>query len=414
MDRPLDTRLLARRRLRHWSLIGAGLSLALLLLGLLQGWVEPSVRRNRLRTARVERGPVEATLTATGVVVPQVEQVLTSPIDTRVLRVLKTPGAQLAAGEAIVELDVGEARLAVATLDDQVALKQNEQRRTRQELENLLTDVRRRREIKELELRSLQYEASRSRTLYVRGLFSEDAARKAETDVERAKIELQQLDESMQAAQETSATRLEGLALEMKILATQRDEAAHVLQVATAAAGRPGILTWVIASEGAAVRRGDQIARVADLSSFRVDATVSDVHAGRLTPGLPATVQVGDEPLRGTISAVHPAVQNGVLTFEVALERASDPRLRPNLRVDVHAVTGSKPQALRVARGTFTAPDGLTYAFVVRGDRAQRVPIRLGLASYDAFEIIEGLSEGDEVIVSDTSDYMHRQEVALR
>ncbi len=387
---------------------------AIVAIVLLRGWLEPSVRRGRIRTARVERGLVEATLSASGVVVPQVEHVLTSPIDTRVLRVRKQPGEHIEAGEAIVELDVGQAQLAVATLEDQIALKRNEQERTRLELETTLADMRRRREIKQLELRSLQFEAARNRSLFERGVYTEDAARKSETDVERAGIELQQLDESMGAAQRTSTAREAGLVLEMKIFAKQRDEAAHVLQVATTASDRPGVLTWVIASEGAAVRRGDQIARIADLTSFRVDATVSDVHAARVTPGMAVTVELGDAKLPGTVRTVHPAVENGALTFDVALDDPSDKRLRPNLRVDVHAITGSKPHALRLARGTFGAPDGSTCAFVVRGDRAVRTPIHLGLASFDAFEIVDGLREGDEVIVSDTTDFMHHPEVALR
>jgi HlyD family secretion protein len=125
-------------------------------------------------------------------------------------------------------------------------------------------------------------------------------------------------------------------------------------------------------------------------------------------------VRIGEATLPASIGAVHPAVENGALTFEVRLDDPADSRLRPNLRVDVHAVTASKPSALRIARGTYGAPDGSTCAFVVRGDRAVRLPVQLGIASFDAFEVIDGLAEGDEVIVSDTTDFMHHREVALR
>jgi HlyD family secretion protein len=346
--------------------------------------------------------------------VPLVEQILTSPIDTRVVTVLRQPGAPVEKGMPILELDVSEARLAVATLDDQIALKRNEQMRTRLELESTLADLERRQEIKSLEARSLQYEATKSHTLCERGLIANDAVRKADTDAERATIELRLLADAMEVARRSHAARDEGLELEMKILTKQRDEAAHVLQLATPAADRPGVLTWVMTSEGAAVRRGDQIARIADLSSFRVDATVSDVHAGRLAAGMPASVQIGEARLQGTISTVHPAVQDGAIRFDVVLQNPSDSRLRPNLRVDVHAITASKPAALRVPRGTFAGTDGSTWAFVLHGDRAVRTPIRLGLAGFETFEVIDGLQEGDEVIVSDTSDYMHHREVTVR
>ena len=414
MDRPLQKSILRDRRLRLGWRIGGAVIVTLLAIILLRGLLEPSVRRGRIRTAYVERGLVEATLSASGVVVPQIEHVLTSPIDTRVLRVRKQPGERVEAGEPILEMDVGQAQLAVTTLDDQIALKRNEQERTRLELETTLADLRRRREIKVLEQRSLQFEAERNRKLFERGVYNEDIVRKSDTDVERAGIELQQMDEAMTAAERTSEAREAGLALEMKILAKQRTEAAHVLQVATTASDRPGVLTWVIASEGVSVRRGDQVARVADLTSFRIEATVSDVHAARVTPGIAVTVELGEAKLAGTVRTVHPSVENGALTFDVALDNPSDSRLRPNLRVDVHAITASKPDALRLERGTFGAPDGSTCAFVVRGNRAVRTPIHLGLASFDAFEVVDGLQEGDEVIISDTTDFMHHPEVALR
>jgi HlyD family secretion protein len=173
-------------------------------------------------------------------------------------------------------------------------------------------------------------------------------------------------------------------------------------------------LTWVVTAEGSSVRKGDMVARVADLSAFRVEATVSDVHAARVTPGMPAIVRIGNEQLTGVVHAVRPAVENGVVGFDIALDSPSDPRLRPNLRVDVQAVTAIKPDALRLARGTYEAPDGSQCAFVLRGDRAVRTRIRLGVAGYDMFEIVDGLHEGDEVIVSDTSSFMHHQEVGLR
>jgi HlyD family secretion protein len=225
---------------------------------------------------------------------------------------------------------------------------------------------------------------------------------------------LQLIEESMQAAERGFAARVAGTELQIRILVKRRDEAQHVLRLATAATERPGVLTWVIASEGAAVRRGDPIARVADLTSYRVDATVSDVHAARLTPGMPATVRIGESSLSGRVGTVHPAVENGALAFEVRLDNAADSRLRPNLRCDVHAVTASRPNTLRVARGTFGAPDGSAYAWVIRGDRAVRTPIELGISSFEAFEVTGGLAEGDEVIVSDTADFMHHREVALR
>ena len=153
------------------------------------------------------------------------------------------------------------------------------------------------------------------------------------------------------------------------------------------------MLTWVISQEGALVRRGDVIARIADLTSFRVDASVSDVHAGRLRPGMPALVRINELDLDGTVSEVLPTVENGVLHFTVALAKPSHPGLRPSLRTDVLVVTERKGRALRVKRGPFADNDA-RQAFIVRGDRAVRVPIQLGLSGADDVELLAGGTEG--------------------
>ena len=176
---------------------------------------------------------------------------------------------------------------------------------------------------------------------------------------------------------------------------------------------RDGVLTWVLSQEGALVRRGDVIARIADLTSFRVDGTVSDIHAGRLRTGMAAVVRANDVDLQGTVTEVLPTVENGVLRFTVALSEPSHAALRPNLRTDVLVVTERKARALRIKRGPF-ADNAAVQAFVVRGDRAIRVPIQVGLTGVDDVEIVSGVSEGDEVIISDMKDYLHLAEVWIK
>jgi len=414
MDRALEPQFRSRRR---WLRLGqaALIPVVLVLAGAgLRGSLRPSVRRGELRTAYVARGPVESAVQALGTVEPLVEHVLTSPIDTRVLRVRKTPGARVAMGEPIVELDVGPAELAVSTLDEQIALKRNERAQLELELETTRASLHRRAEIKKLELQSLRYEAGRSRTLFERGVYSEDAARKADTDVARAEIELRDIDETLAASERTCAARSRSVDLEIGILDKQRREAANTLLVASTAAPDSGILTWVVSEEGAAVRRGDPLARVADLSAFRIEATVSDAHAERVQAGMRVTVEAAGAALPGTVRAVHPAVANGTLRFEATLDSPSDPRLRANMHVDVHAITAHKDSTLRIRRGTFTAPDGATWAFVVRGERAVRTAFRLGITGWDYYEIVAGLAPGDEVIVSDTMEFIHHREVVIR
>ncbi|HSE98946.1 MAG TPA: HlyD family efflux transporter periplasmic adaptor subunit, partial [Blastocatellia bacterium] len=370
--------------------------------------------RARIRTARVDAGPIEATISASGTVVPEFEQVLSSPISARVLKILKRPGAVVSKGDPIIELDMSESVLALEKMSQQIELKRNQQAKARLDLQNTLITLKSQWEIKNLEYKSTAAVVARNRQLHKQGLLSEDTLRQTELLEEKARFELKQLEDSKQNAEQSTKTQLDGLALEMKTLEKELAESRRQLELATTKSDRDGVLTWVVTEEGATVQKGDVLARIADLNSFRVRATTSDVHAGRVAQGLAASVKINDEYLDGTISSIEPTIKDGVITFLVGLADKSSQMLRSNLRVDVLIVTERKDRALRIKKGPFVNSDGAHDVFIVRGDTAFRTPARIGISSFDNFEVLDGLLEGDEVIISEMSEYMHLKEVKIK
>ena len=350
---------------------------------------------------------------AAGTVVPEIERVLSSPLDARVLRILERPGAQLKQGDPVVELDVSESVLALEKVVKDLKIKDNQQTQTRLTLEKSLVDLDGKLEVKTLELQSAQARLEGDQQLFKEGLLSQEALRRSELAVKQAQIELAQLREDRKNAERSTNVQIEGLSLERGSLDKEAAQARRLLDLSTTKSDRDGVLTWVLSQEGALVRRGDVIARIADLSTFRVEGSVSDVHAGRLRTGMPAVVRANDPDLAGTVTEVFPTVENGVIRFTVALAKASHGSLRPSLRADVLVITDRKPRGLRVKRGPF-ADNVARQAFVIRGDRAVRVPIAIGLTGVDDVEIVSGVAEGDEVIISDMRDYLHLAEVKVR
>jgi HlyD family secretion protein len=414
VDRPIDEDVQRRRTVRRAGTAGAVLAVLAGALVWLPGLVRPSISRASVRTAVADAGPIEAVITATGTVVPEVEQVVSSPVDARVLRILKRTGARLEKGDPLVTLDISETQLAVDKLGQDLAIKQNQQARTRLSLEKSLIDLNGQVEVKTLQLASLRSQLARDRQLAADGLLSQELLKKSELAVSQAQIELTQLEGSRENARIANRTEVEGLGLEMSKLHQEQREARRLLDLATPRADRAGVLTWALSQEGVAIRKGDVIARLADLGSFRVEATVSDVHARRLAAGLPVTVKVNDDTLEGTVAAVLPTIQNGAMTLQVALKDPSSALLRSNLRVDVGIVTASKPRVVRIRRGPFASGEGVQQVFVIRGDRAVRTPVELGLSSFDQFEVVRGLVPGDEAIISDMNDYTRLKEVRIR
>ncbi|MBL8187150.1 MAG: HlyD family efflux transporter periplasmic adaptor subunit [Acidobacteria bacterium] len=376
--------------------------------------LKTSVARTQIRTARVDAGPLESQITASGKVVPEFEQVLSSPVNARIIQILKRPGAILAKGEPILELDLNESRLAIEKLNQQIELKQNQQAKARLDLEDTLIRLQSSIQIKTLELKSAQASTARNNSLFKQGLLSEEKLREVELLEEKTRTELKQLEDSKRNSQASTKTQLEGLALEMKTLEQERAEAQRQLELATTKSDRNGVLTWVVEVEGSTVQKGTVLARIADLSTFRVEATVSDVHASRLSAGLPVKVKINDDLLPGSISSINPAVANGVITMLVALDDKSSDLLKSNLRVDVLISTDRKERALRIKKGPFASGEGSKDVFVIRGDTAIKTPVRFGISSFDQYEVLQGLLEGDEVIISDMKDYLHLKEVKLK
>ena len=104
--------------------------------------------------------------------------------------------------------------------------------------------------------------------------------------------------------------------------------------------------------------RLEEIARIADLSVFRVEARLSDAYADRIASGQPVRIQVGEELLPGRVQSVYPAVEAGVVRLLLELDAGDHPRLRPNLRVEAHLFVQERTAALKVKRGVFVSADG--------------------------------------------------------
>ncbi len=370
--------------------------------------------RGRLRIAVVDEGPIAATVSASGTVLPEAEQVVSSPIDARVVSILRRAGARVAADEPILTLDTSEPALALEKLRQSLALKENEQTRARLDLSGTLGSLGSQVAIKKLQLETYEASEERNRKLFAEGLVSEEVFRQSKLDAARTRLELDQVGATRALAVRSAAAQEDALRLEMDTLRKEVREAARQIRLSTARATRAGVVTWVVPDAGGSVHRGDALARVADLSSYRIEATVADVHATKLRTGLPAIATVNGVKLMGTVSRVLPTIQNGAISVEIALDDRSNPVLKPSLRADVELVLDRKEKALRVPRGIFPGTGLSPAVFVVRGDSAIRTPVTFGISNGDAWEVLAGLKAGDAVILSDMSDYEHLAKVTIR
>ena len=147
-------------------------------------------------------------------------------------------------------------------------IKDNQQAQSRLALEKSLVDLDGRIELKALQLQSAEAQLAEEQQLFKEGLVSQDALRRTDLGVRQARVELAQLRDERKNAERATNVQLEGLSLERGSLDKEAAQARRLLDLSTTKSDRDGVLTWVVPQEGVLVRRGDVIARIADLTSF--------------------------------------------------------------------------------------------------------------------------------------------------
>ncbi|PTX21391.1 HlyD family secretion protein [Pontibacter mucosus] len=414
MDRELSAATKqANRRKRIWQVsIAAALVLAAIF-GI-RSLLAPGISRSEVRTAVVERGPVVATLSASGVVVPEHEQAITSPIQARIEQVVRNAGEQVKPGDQVLLLDRSFTQLAYDKLKDEQQLNQHKSVQMRLQLDKKLNSLESQLAIKRMNVRSLQAQLEDEQYLLKIGGGTQEQVKQAELKLKIAQQELAQLEQDIESERKLLRADEQELSYTLAMNGRSLEELERKMQQAEVRATRPGVVTWVKNEIGSSVNAGEVIARLADLSSFRVQASISDAFADQLHVGGDAIARINNTDLQGSIVAIEPSVKNGTVTFYVALEEKSHQLLRPSLRVDLFVTTASKHDALRVKNGPYFNSGSPDNVFVLREDVLIQVPARTGMSNPDFVELENGVQPGDVVVISDMKDFEHVQKVRLK
>lgn len=382
---------------------------------LLRSALFPSVHQSELRVAAVERGPVENTLNATGEIQPEFEELLSSPIPAAIHKVYLSEGAAVKAGEKILELDKEATRMDFDKQKDELELKRNGIVKLKLELDKSFYDLKINDSIKAFRIEALKADIESARRLFKAGGGTREAVEKLENDLHIAQLEKRQLENDIRSRQAVMQTSIRESEITASIQAKALQAFERKLQKADISATHPGVLTFVNKNLGQKVSEGEALARVADLGSYRVLGSISDNYAAQLQPGLPVIIRLNDHDLRGTLANVYPSVANNVIRFDVSLDEKTAPDLRPKMKVELFLVTDRRAQTLRVANGPAFKGAADQEIFVLQTDgKAVRRRIKTGLRNFDYVEVLEGLSTGERVIVSDLSRFKNAREIAVK
>ena len=415
MDReiPKEVRQKERRQqMMKWG--GAGV-LAVACMVALVSLMRSSVNRKDLILSTVDRGTIEVSVSASGKVVPAFEEIINSPINTRIVEVYGKGGDSVDVGTPILKLDLQSLETDFKKLLDEEQMKRYQLAQLQVNNETYLSDLAMQVKIAAMKLDRMEVELRNERYLDSLGSGTTDKVRQAELNFRTGKLELEQLRQQLANERKVKEADLKVKQLECNIASKTLAEMKRTLDAAQVRSPRKAILTYVDNQVGAQVAQGTRIAVISDLSHFKVEGEIADTYGDRVAAGGKAIVKVGSEKLEGTVSSVTPLSKNGVISFTVQLADASHRRLRSGLKTDVYVMNAVKDDVLRLANASYYVGRGEYDLFVLdEEDELVKRKVRLGESNFEYVEVVSGLQPGDRVVVSDMSSYKNKEKLKVK
>ena len=232
-------------------------------------------------------------------------------------------------------------------------------------------------------------------------------------DLKVANLEKQQLENEIKSKQQSMQVEIREAEIATAIQQNELQELKRKLTLANIVANRDGVVTWVNKNIGVSIHEGEALARIADLRSFKVQGSISDNYLDQLHNGLPAIIRLGGTQVRGKVVNIQPAVKNNIVSFDIQLNDNDNKQLRPNMKVEVFLVTASAVNVMRIANGAAFKGAGVQDIFIVKGDRAERINVHIGLSNFDYVEIKDKVQPGDVIITSDMSEYKNASVIKI-
>lgn len=365
----------------------------------------PTLDRSTAVIETVKRGEMVRDVRGNGTLVPDVTRWVPAPADGRVERILLKAGVEVDSSSVIAELS--NPQLEQQATDTSFQVKAAEA-----DLENLKVKLESDTMTQKAAIATINAQYSQAKlqldadeTLAKERLVAELQLKISRVNVQdlanRLKVEQDRLAvsaKSTKAQLNAAASRLD----QLRALAALRQREVEALKVR---AGTNGVLQQVLITEGQQVTPGTNIARVADPTSLKAVLRVPETQIKDMRVGQHAIVDTRNGLIEGQVSRIDPAAREGTFEIDVSLNGPLPSSARPDLSVDGTIELERLHDVLKVGRPAFGQAQQTIGMFVLTpdGSEAERRTVKLGRNSVSTIEILEGLREGEQVIISDTS-----------
>lgn len=413
MDREISKEVRRKEQRKQIIKIGAGVGGIVLVVAVVISFLQTSLNRKDITISKVDKGVIEVSVSASGKVIPAFEEIINSPINSRIVEIYKKGGDSVDVGTPILKLDLQSAETEYNKLLDEEQMKRLELEKLKVTNQSKLSEMEMKLKVSRMELDRKAVELRNERYLDSLGAGTTDKVRQVELDFNVSQLKLKEDEQKYINEQALSEADLKVKELELNIFRKGLAETKRTLDDAQIRSPRKAILTYVNNEIGAQVPQGTKVAIVSDLSHFKIEGEIADTYGDRIAAGSKAVVKIGSDKLEGIVSDVTPLSKNGVISFTVQLEEDNHRRLRSGLKTDVYVMNAVKDDVMRIANASYYVGKGEYELFVINGDQLLKRKVQLGDSNYEYVEVVSGLQPGDEVIVSDMSSYKDKNKLKI-
>ncbi len=398
----------SKRKRLYW--LGGGAAALVLLMMLVypvfNRWLqaEVTVPLERLRIATVERGDFVRDVGVQGTIVAAVSPTLYSPAQGTVTLMIQA-GDTVAAGDVLATVD--SPNLTSQLQQEQATLQSVQTEFDRQgiEFKRLQLENQQTIDLARVKITAAEREQRRAAAAHEAKAISVQDYEKANDDVDTARLEFDHAQQNADLEIEVMdfELRTDELAVDrQKLLVNNLQRRVDELDIKSPVTGMVGNL---MIDQKSAVIENQPLLTVVDLSAFEVEMQVPESYGDDLKLGMTAEISYSGRSFEGIVTAVSPEVRNNQVTGRIRFANAPPAGLRQNQRVSVRIVLEASNDVLMVQRGPFLDTGGGRVAYVVNDGIAERRAIQIGASSINSLEVVSGLEEGEQIVISSLGQF---------
>lgn len=406
IQRP-DLAVKKRRRNLLWA---AGIAVALGMSGYALSNLEPAaptVARSTLWIEAVKRGDMMREVRGPGTLVPKEIRWIAAETAARVERIVVKPGAKVEADTVILTLSNPELRDQVLAAQAAKVAAEADFAARKMSLESQFLDQKANMAQVEGDAEAAALQAEAEEDLNKKGIISDINFRRTQLTARSLKVRLDIERERLSKFEQTMSAQLAADRARIDQLSNTYELRQRQADALNVRAGIAGVLQQVPVEEGAQLAPGTNLARVAKPDVLMAELRIAETQAKDVLVGQKVSIDTRNGVIEGIVSRIDPAVVQGSVQVDVDLVGDLPTGARPDLSVDGVIELERLNNVLYVSRPAQSQQDTRTslFRFDANSNRAERIPVELGRASVTQIEVRNGLREGDQIVLSDTSQF---------